>query len=448
MKNKALFCCIVFLCMILLSSCNNATQIEVTSNEEDGVVMFDGCRYLIQDDDTLLLSHCKIETDDWVIPENINGKIVTAIANDAFSGSVKTITIPDSIVKIEGNPFQDCNQLSSFSISSDHPVFAVIDGVLFDKNEKKLVCYPHAQTISSYSVPDGIQIIGAYAFSGCRQLSIINLPNTLKMIENNAFQDCKNTYMLEIPKGVTYIGDEAFLNCQKLLSIVRLPSSISYVGINPFRGCKKVEKIRLEGENEKYQVVDWVLYDKQEKRLVSYPEDKEDFCFSVPDWVEVIGKGSCASNKHLQTIMIPSSVNTIEDEALFGCSRLSNVQLTEGLEFIGEAAFFCCNALSKIEIPGSVKSIDFRAFMYCENLSEVKLYEGAETIGRYAFYACGGLKKVSIPKSVNAIGDSAFESSSNDVVIFVESGSVAETYCKENGIKYNVNSNTDWLTTP
>ena len=69
---------------------------------------------------------------------------VASIGDSAFYSCERltAITLPDSITEMGANPFASCKQLTNIQVSPDHPVFATIDGVLFNKTEKKLVCYP------------------------------------------------------------------------------------------------------------------------------------------------------------------------------------------------------------------------------------------------------------------------------------------------------------------
>ena len=81
---------------------------------------------------------------------------VTSIGDRAFSGcKLSSITIPESVTVIGGNPFTSCKQLTSIAVSSANPCFITIDGVLFNVNEKLLVCYPRSFTADSYEIPEG-----------------------------------------------------------------------------------------------------------------------------------------------------------------------------------------------------------------------------------------------------------------------------------------------------
>lgn len=68
------------------------------------------------------------------------------------------------------------------------------------------------------------------------------------------------------------------------------------------------------------------------------------------------------------------------------------------METIGENAFFGCSGLTSVTIPSSVTSIRQGAFFYCRKLTEVtSLNEEPPTLGKYAFYGCD-IETVYVPK--------------------------------------------------
>ena len=140
---------------------------------------------------------------------------VTSIGDQAFSfcTSLTSITIPDSVTHIGANPFLSCEKLTAIHVSPRHPVLATIDGVLFDKTEKKLICYPCAFTASTYAVPNGILSIGNYAFCGCDSLTSITLPDSVTSIGNYAFSSCRALTSITLPDSLTSIGTDAFTDC-------------------------------------------------------------------------------------------------------------------------------------------------------------------------------------------------------------------------------------------
>ena len=69
---------------------------------------------------------------------------LASIGDSAFSfcESLTAVTLPDSLTSIGKNPFSSCSSLAKIDISPDHPVFAQIDGVLYEKESKTLICCP------------------------------------------------------------------------------------------------------------------------------------------------------------------------------------------------------------------------------------------------------------------------------------------------------------------
>jgi hypothetical protein len=77
-----------------------------------------------------------------------------------------------------------------------------------------------AQTaITELILPDTIETIGSYAFSGCSRLKKVVVPSGITSIPNNCFEGCTGVTELTIPDSVGTIGASAFSGCQKLKNI-------------------------------------------------------------------------------------------------------------------------------------------------------------------------------------------------------------------------------------
>ena len=94
---------------------------------------------------------------DIVLPDS-----VAAIGSGAFSGcdSLTGVTIPDSVTDVGSNPFAYCGKLTEIRVSPEHPALVVADGVLFSRQDRRLICYPCAFANASYAIPRGVRIIG------------------------------------------------------------------------------------------------------------------------------------------------------------------------------------------------------------------------------------------------------------------------------------------------
>ena len=178
------------------------------------------------------------------IPDVLDGIPVTRIGDKTFSGcfNLATVMIPDSIISIGTHPFSFCENLTSFSVSPDHPTLAVIDNVLFEKINKKLVCYPMGKTADRYAIPQGIQWIGEQAFYGCVNLTSITIPDSVSIIDNYAFSVCRSLDGIIIPDSVKTIGNFAFWCCHSLTNIT-VPDSVTAIGNYAFRECENLTNI-------------------------------------------------------------------------------------------------------------------------------------------------------------------------------------------------------------
>ena len=222
----------LLICFIMTLAC-------IAIAEEEPTVYTSGeYQYILLEDGTAQITYYFGESADVDIPENLDRYPISSIGDAAFSfcSSLTSISIPDSVTSIGFNPFAGCDNLTKIKVSPDHPTLATIDGVLFDKREQKLICYPCAFTENSYSISQGISSIGDAAFSFCSSLTDISIPDSVTSIGDNAFSYCSSLTSISIPDSVTSIGDNAFSRCSSLTSI-SIPDSVTSIGVWAFSGC-------------------------------------------------------------------------------------------------------------------------------------------------------------------------------------------------------------------
>ena len=112
-----------------------------------------------------------------LIPTEIGGKPVTVLGkNSFFAASIESITIPEGIRTIETNAFAVCDELrevvlpcslatigqgifqgsemvEKVSISGESSNFIVAEGILYDRNENRLVYSPPGLKLKKIIVP-------------------------------------------------------------------------------------------------------------------------------------------------------------------------------------------------------------------------------------------------------------------------------------------------------
>ena len=122
-----------------------------------------------------------------VLPETL-----TTLRNKAFADCdlLSAVRIPLNLTDMDGNPFMACELLTSVIIPQDHPTLELRAGVMFNKVEEKLLCYPAAKPSTEYTVPEGTLSIGKSAFENSRFLVHVTIADTVTSIGENAFSNC------------------------------------------------------------------------------------------------------------------------------------------------------------------------------------------------------------------------------------------------------------------
>ncbi len=314
---------------------------------------------------------------------------VTSIGSSAFynCSGLTEITIPESVTSIGNSAFSGCSRLTSINVDTNNANYSSVDGVLFNKDQTTIVCYPVGKTDTSYIIPSSVTRIGTYAFRGCSGLTSITIPASVTSIESSAFYNCSGLTSITIPNSVTSIGDFVFYGCSGLTSIT-IPNSVTSIGDSVFYGCSGLTGI------------------------------------TIPNSVTSIGESVFEDCSSLTSITIPNSVTSIGDYAFQQCSGLTSVTIPESVNSIGRQVFNNCSGLTSITIPDSVTSIGNSAFRNCTSLTSITIPDSVTSIGTYAFYDCSSLNNVyfynNISIDTSSIGNYAFGNGSSEVTYWVK----------------------------
>ena len=193
----------------------------------------------------------------------------------------------------------------------------------------------------------------------------------------------------QIRDGTKVICDRAFRGCSSLQEI-NIPSSVTSIGDRAFEWCIGLKTINVSISNTKYQSIEGVLYSKDLKTLIRYPEGIKQNSFNIPNSVTSIGNEAFEWCTGLQEINIPNSVTSIGNGAFSSCSSLQQIKIPNSVTSIGNEAFSWCSSLQKINIPNSVISIGDSAFSWCKGLKTISIPKSAK-VGEDAFYGCDNI---------------------------------------------------------
>lgn len=176
---------------------------------------------------------------------------VTEISDFAFSGcaSLTNITIPDSVIQIGEAAFCNCTGLLDIEVDNGNKKYCSVNGILFNKDESTLICYPSNKSDTEYVIPDTVKAIDRNAFENCISLKNITIPTNCYQIGYSAFAGCTElTGNITIP--AILIEGHAFENCSKLKSITF--TNIYDIDSDAFAGCTGLTNIVFEN-------VGWIM---------------------------------------------------------------------------------------------------------------------------------------------------------------------------------------------
>ncbi|MDD4773357.1 MAG: leucine-rich repeat protein [Eubacteriales bacterium] len=164
---------------------------------------------------------------------------VEIIGDYAFAACpMEQLVLPSTLVYIGEGAFAQCGRLSGLSAAPVNPYFTSTDGVLYNKDKTKLICFP-AGVVKASALPATLTHIGSSAFFGCYNLSTIMIPPSVTVIDNLAFAYCGNLTSVGLPSGLTNIGADAFAYCSGLTEII-IPSTMTRIEERTFTGCSNL----------------------------------------------------------------------------------------------------------------------------------------------------------------------------------------------------------------
>lgn len=99
-----------------------------------------------------------------------------------------------------------------------------------------------------------------------------------------------------------------------------------------------------------YSVREGVLYSKDGKTLVDYPNGREAEHFDIPAGVECIG-AQAFHTERLKTVSLPIGLKSIESGAFANCTRLQAISVPLTVTHLEEDAFEGCISLERISLP-------------------------------------------------------------------------------------------------
>lgn len=191
---------------------------------------------------------------------------------------------------------------------------------------------------------------------------------------------------------VTKIADFGLFNAESLTKIT-IGKNVKEIGTWAMTNNQRLQEFCVDEANEYFTAVDGILFTKDMKTILYYPNakgvefskygdplrrdpEKDDFVkisYVIPDGVETIREKAFYKCWYIDEITIPDSVKRIEEKAFHHCEAITALDLPANLEFIGKDAFAYCKKVEKVNIPSTIKQIDDYAFFFCDGMKELNI---------------------------------------------------------------------------
>ena len=142
-------------------------------------------------------------------------------------------------------------------------------------------------------------------------------------------------------------------------------------------------------------------------KLVSYPAERMDTHYTVPEGVEIIGEYAFSDNDWLVHVSLPESVRIIEEGAFADCYNLRRVDMPSTLESLGEGAF--SQTYVNCVIPEGLTELPHVAFASAGMEGAVVIPEGVTDIGWECFAFGLDITDLYLPASLQTIGGQTFQ---------------------------------------
>lgn len=397
--------------------CSSLETIDISGMHVAGANVFSGCTSLknVTTKEFTAIGNGMFASLRYIYPDYsyVTGEWETKQTDYAACTSLESITLNGSSV---GNgAFENCEKLST---------------VNFGNGVKTIGERAFANTaLTSVTLPDGLESIGAGAFDGTSAFSAaggITVTNNAVIKGDTLINYFGNASSLDLSVfGVTTIAPYAFANNSSLQSVT-VPASINEIGEGAFSGCKNLTTVNFVSGNTINYIAPYAFYDTGITSV------------TLPNTVTEIGDYAFALSKITSFNFVPQSYAIFGNGVFYNCSELAQIELNEKITVMGDATFADCSSLYNVKMPAvtslgantfyrtpALAKVEFAAdakvtgtYTFAaddvsgrQKLTQVILGNSVEEIGAYAFYNCANLTEINLNFDANGartIGDYAF----------------------------------------
>lgn len=399
-------------------------------------------------------------SSDYQTVDNEDGYTITEVADkNATSIFIEETINNKKLTQISANVFEECKNLTSVyykgtlngwlkvSLGNEYSSPMANASKFYIQEDSGSIEYrgENYREVTSITLDKSIKSINPNQFYGFTNISAVYYNGTVDdwmrlslgneysspMVYANDFyyqnsegtiEHNDNTYSLleslVLSDAYTSIPDYQFYGFKCITSLT-IPQSVIEVGQSAFRACTKLDNVYYNST-----IADWCN--------ISFENESSNPMYS--------GKKFYIDREEVNSIIIPSSVTTINSYQFYGFNNVTEIVVPKTVTTIKTAAFAACTSLDTLIVPfvgrnaedttkyplgyifgeasyadsylvtqiyddnGEKKSTDY----YIPNNLKNIIIDGATSISDGAFYNCGKIKSITFSDDIESIGEDAF----------------------------------------
>ncbi len=307
----------------------------------EGAFMGSALTTVVLPDSVSLVDHNAFrDCEDLTVVQFGKGEL-QLMSNVFYNSGLAQVYIPDNLTYIGEYSLVGLRNLKEFQVSSTHPKYQTIEGLLYSKDGKKLIAAPAGKT-GEITLPKELEILGFGAFENSALTKIHFHPES----------------------NILTFGYRCFYNAA--ITEIEIPASVVSFDYYAFAMCKKLTTVRIAENSQLKGIYEGAFY-------------------------------GCLN---LHSLQLPDSIVEISDYAFYGCRSLTKLPISENSQIKGIYDYaFAFSGILELELPESLVDIGAYAFRGM-NIAEVTIPDANKEqliIGIGAFADCGELEEITLP---------------------------------------------------
>ena len=274
--------------------------------------------------------------------------------------SLTRIDLPSSLTKLCKYAFHSCSSLKSLTIPSSVQIIGKacfnrctsVTSVTFDQpyslKHLSFSCFYKCFSIQSLELPTTLTQIDSFSFFKCENITSLRIPSSVKHLRHVSFKRCFSLKEVFIEDGLEDIGKGCFASCTSLERI-HLPNSITRIEGGCLLHCKSLTSLTLSSNLHSLHIacIDGCT---SLKEIFIDNQRIKDYTFDISyNQSLILNSIGINTSRVIYTshdipqdqtnITIPHGVIAIEDNCFRNNTSISEITVSDTVQYIGKYAF-------------------------------------------------------------------------------------------------------------